>query len=114
MRTHLAAIVFTVSGTANLVAQPVEPQVPAPTFPTEIEQVVVDVVVTDKKGQPVSGLTLDDLIVTARSADGVVMGVRHRTHSVEGVQFHPESILTPEGDRLLRNFLDFDAVGGGA
>ncbi len=64
MRTHLAAIVFAVSGTANVLAQPVEPQVPAPTFPTEIEQVVVDVVVTDKKGQPIAGLTLDDLIVT--------------------------------------------------
>ena len=47
----------------------------------------------------------DDLIVTARSADGVVMGVRHRTLDVEGVQFHPESILTGHGHALLRNFL---------
>ena len=47
----------------------------------------------------------DDLIVTARSADGVVMGVRHRTLEVEGVQFHPESILTGHGHDLLRTFL---------
>jgi anthranilate synthase/aminodeoxychorismate synthase-like glutamine amidotransferase len=47
----------------------------------------------------------DDLIVTARSLDGVVMGVRHRTLPVEGVQFHPESILTGQGHDLLANFL---------
>ena len=47
----------------------------------------------------------DELVVTAHSADGVVMGVRHRTLSVEGVQFHPESILTGHGHELLANFL---------
>jgi len=47
----------------------------------------------------------DDLVITARSADGVVMGVRHRTLEVEGVQFHPESILTGHGHELLRTFL---------
>jgi anthranilate synthase/aminodeoxychorismate synthase-like glutamine amidotransferase len=47
----------------------------------------------------------DELEVTARTADGVVMGVRHREHDVEGVQFHPESILTGCGHDLLRNFL---------
>lgn len=46
-----------------------------------------------------------ELAVTATSADGVVMGVRHRTLEVEGVQFHPESILTGQGHDLLRNFL---------
>ncbi len=46
-----------------------------------------------------------ELEVTARSADGVVMGVRHRTLDVEGVQFHPESILTASGHDLLRNWL---------
>ncbi|HKB15269.1 MAG TPA: aminodeoxychorismate/anthranilate synthase component II [Planctomycetota bacterium] len=45
------------------------------------------------------------LLVTARTPDGIVMGVRHREHPVEGVQFHPESILTPLGPALLRNFL---------
>jgi len=47
----------------------------------------------------------DELAVTARSSDGVVMGVRHRHLPVEGVQFHPESILTGQGHDLLRNFL---------
>jgi anthranilate synthase/aminodeoxychorismate synthase-like glutamine amidotransferase len=47
----------------------------------------------------------DVLEVTAETADGVVMGVRHRHLAVEGVQFHPESILTPTGPRLLTNFL---------
>ncbi|HEV1997005.1 MAG TPA: aminodeoxychorismate/anthranilate synthase component II [Candidatus Dormibacteraeota bacterium] len=46
------------------------------------------------------------LEVTARTDDGVIMGVRHREHPVEGVQFHPESILTEGGHQLLRNFLD--------
>ena len=53
----------------------------------------------------------DELAVSAYTSDGEIMGVRHRTLRAEGVQFHPESILTPEGDRLLRNFLDFDVAG---
>ena len=48
----------------------------------------------------------DVLEVTARSADGVIMGVRHREFDVEGVQFHPESILTASGHDMLRNWLD--------
>jgi anthranilate synthase/aminodeoxychorismate synthase-like glutamine amidotransferase len=47
----------------------------------------------------------DPLEVTARTADGVVMGIRHREIDVEGVQFHPESILTGCGHDLLRNWL---------
>ena len=46
-----------------------------------------------------------ELEVTARSTDGVVMGVRHRELAVEGVQFHPESILTERGPELLANFV---------
>jgi anthranilate synthase/aminodeoxychorismate synthase-like glutamine amidotransferase len=46
------------------------------------------------------------LAVTARSEDGVIMGLRHREWAVEGVQFHPESFLTPAGPALLRNFLE--------
>ena len=50
----------------------------------------------------------DDLEVAARAADdGVVMALRHRSWQVHGVQFHPESVLTPEGRHLLRNFLNF-------
>ncbi len=53
------------------------------------------------------------LEVTARTADGIVMGVRHRDLPVEGVQFHPESILTAAGHDLLRTFLRrADADGG--
>jgi anthranilate synthase/aminodeoxychorismate synthase-like glutamine amidotransferase len=51
-----------------------------------------------------------DLEVTARAEDGEIMGVRHRRWPVEGVQFHPESILTVEGKRLLGNFLGTAAV----
>lgn len=47
----------------------------------------------------------DAMTVTARSDDGVIMGIKHRELPVEGVQFHPESILTPEGPRLLRSFV---------
>ncbi len=51
------------------------------------------------------GSVPDVLEVTARTADGVIMGLRHRTLAVEGVQFHPESLLTLEGPSLLSNFL---------
>jgi anthranilate synthase component 2 len=47
-----------------------------------------------------------DLEVSATSEDGEIMGVRHRTLAVEGVQFHPEAILTEHGHALLRNFLE--------
>jgi len=51
------------------------------------------------------------LEVTARTDNGEIMGVRHRELLVEGVQFHPESVLTPEGDQLLGNFLALPAGG---
>jgi anthranilate synthase/aminodeoxychorismate synthase-like glutamine amidotransferase len=50
-----------------------------------------------------------ELAVTARSQDGLVMGLAHRARPVFGVQFHPESVLTVEGEKLLANFL---AIGG--
>jgi len=48
----------------------------------------------------------DTLEVTARTENGLVMGLRHKDYPIEGVQFHPESILTPDGKHLLQNFLD--------
>lgn len=54
------------------------------------------------------------LDVTARTSGGEIMGVRHRQLLIEGVQFHPESVLTPQGDQLLGNFLNLstDQVAG--
>jgi anthranilate/para-aminobenzoate synthase component II len=49
----------------------------------------------------------DELTVSARTADNIIMAVRHNRFPVEGVQFHPESILTDEGKKLLKNFLDY-------
>jgi anthranilate synthase component II len=59
--------------------------------------------IVEREGLPVC------LEVTGETKEGVVMGLRHRSLPIEGVQFHPESILTPEGKRLLLNFLE----GGG-
>jgi anthranilate synthase/aminodeoxychorismate synthase-like glutamine amidotransferase len=47
----------------------------------------------------------EELAVTARTPDGVVMALSHRSRPVFGVQFHPESVLTPEGETLLANFV---------
>ncbi|MGM0681157.1 MAG: anthranilate synthase component II [Thermodesulfobacteriota bacterium] len=49
-----------------------------------------------------------DLLVTARTDQGELMGIRHKNLMSEGVQFHPESIMTPEGVQLLKNFVDSD------
>ena len=54
------------------------------------------------------------LEVTAFTLEGEVMGIRHHRYPTFGVQFHPESILTPEGKRLLENFLTIENQNGGA
>jgi anthranilate synthase/aminodeoxychorismate synthase-like glutamine amidotransferase len=52
----------------------------------------------------------EHLKITARTAEGEIMGLRHAALNLEGVQFHPESVLTPEGPAMMKNFLTF--VGG--
>ena len=53
----------------------------------------------------VEGTVPDELEVTARTENGVIMGLRHREYAIEGVQFHPESVLTQGGHRMLANWL---------
>ncbi len=52
----------------------------------------------------------DGFEVTSRSEDGVVMGIRHADYPLEGIQFHPESILTVEGPRLIRNWMERETI----
>ncbi|MBO0765565.1 MAG: aminodeoxychorismate/anthranilate synthase component II [Hyphomicrobiaceae bacterium] len=60
--------------------------------------------IVERKGLPA------DLAVTARTADGLIMGLQHKTHPVHGVQFHPESIASEHGHLLLANFLDLTGI----
>lgn len=50
----------------------------------------------------------EELEITARSDDGVIMGLRHRAYPIEGIQFHPESILTTEGPNIIKNWLKLE------
>lgn len=56
----------------------------------------------------------DDLLITARTAGGVIMGLRHRSAPLEGVQFHPESVMTEGGYRMLGNWLERIGLTGAA
>ena len=49
-------------------------------------------------------------MVTARTVDGEIMAMEHRTHPIYGVQFHPESILTPQGTQMVKNFLEHHKI----
>jgi para-aminobenzoate synthetase component 2 len=62
----------------------------------------------------VDGTVPGELDVTARTVGGVIMGLRHREYAVEGVQFHPESVLTQGGHRMLANWLDICGDAGAA
>ena len=68
-------------------------------LPSPLEATRYHSLVVDREGLP------DALEITAETADGMIMGLRHRVHDVEGVQFHPESVLTSAGHQLLGNFL---------
>ncbi|HLT79832.1 MAG TPA: aminodeoxychorismate/anthranilate synthase component II [Cyclobacteriaceae bacterium] len=52
----------------------------------------------------------DSLVVTATNEDGLVMGIRHREFDVRGLQFHPESVMTTEGPKMLRNWLQYHKI----
>ena len=49
-----------------------------------------------------------DLIITAETKDGIIMGLMHKKYNIHGVQFHPESIKTPIGLKLLKNFINYN------
>ena len=68
-------------------------------LPSPMEVTRYHSLVVEETGLP------DCLVTTARAEDGTIMGIRHRHHDVEGVQFHPESILTQHGHAMLQNFL---------
>ena len=68
-------------------------------LPTPLEATRYHSLVVDRAGLP------ETLEITAETADGMIMGLRHRGFDIEGVQFHPESVLTSAGHQLLGNFL---------
>jgi len=56
--------------------------------------------VVDKESLP------NELYVSSKTNDGVIMGVRHKNYPIEGIQFHPESILTPDGEKIIKNWIE--------
>ncbi|MDH7461253.1 aminodeoxychorismate/anthranilate synthase component II [Chitinophagaceae bacterium 26-R-25] len=71
-------------------------------LPAELEVGRYHSWVVDKKGFP------EELEITAEDDNGFIMALRHKTYDVQGVQFHPESVLTPMGEKILRNWLEIN------
>ena len=70
-------------------------------IPSKFEATRYHSLIIDKK-------TLNkDLILTAKTLDGIVMGIEHKKYNIHGVQFHPESIKTPIGIKILKNFINY-------
>lgn len=69
-------------------------------IPQEFEAGRYHSLVIDKQSLP------EDLLVTASTDEDVIMGVRHKEYPIEGIQFHPESVLTPEGVNIIKNWMD--------
>jgi anthranilate synthase component 2 len=73
-------------------------------LPRKFEVTRYHSLIVARKGLPA------DLAITARTADGLIMGLQHKSHPVHGVQFHPESIASEHGHALLANFLDIAGI----
>jgi anthranilate synthase component 2 len=73
-------------------------------LPRKFEVTRYHSLIVERKGLPA------DLVVTAKTADGLIMGMQHKAHPVHGVQFHPESIASEHGHALLANFLDIAGI----
>lgn len=69
-------------------------------LPSKIKVARYHSLIADEKSFP------EELIVTAKTEDGIIMAVKHRVYEIYGLQFHPESVLTPEGKVLARNFME--------
>ena len=74
-------------------------------MPSPFEAMRYHSLIVDRKSLP------EDLLVSAETPEGEVMALRHREYPLEGVQFHPESVLTRDGEKLLANFLDAHLPG---
>lgn len=75
---------------------------------TPIEVMRYHSLVVDRRTLP------KELVVTAETSDGVIMGLRHKEHPVYGLQFHPESILTEQGKEIIRNFVEVTGNASGS
>ena len=70
-------------------------------LPSKFEATRYHSLIIDKKNLS------ENLIITAETNDGVIMGIKHKKYNIHGVQFHPESIKTPIGKKILKNFINY-------